>query len=172
FGGAFAALYLIYTLQRFEANALAYGLLVACGGVGALVGSFCASWCARRFGLRRTLIGSALLHGLLSFCTPLAAGPMFVVFALMALSQLFGDIGFAIYSINEISLRQQLVPDHLLGRINACMQMLSNGIMPLGALLAGLLSEIIGIRLTLLIGCVGIVLAPAWLFFSPLRRSL
>lgn len=171
FGGAFAVLYLIYTLQRFEANTLVCGLLVACGGVGALVGSFCANWCARRFGSRRTLIGSALLHGLLSFCTPLAGGPMFVVFVLMALSQLIGDTGFAVYSINEVSLRQQLVPDHLLGRVNAGMQMLSTGIMPLGALLAGLLSEVIGIRLTLLIGSAGMALAPAWLFFSPVRRS-
>lgn len=170
FGGAFAALYLIYILQCFEANMLIYGLLVACGGIGALVGSFCAKWCTRRFGPGRTLIGSALLHGLLSLCTPLAAGPTLVVFLLMALSQLIGDTGFAVASINEISLRQQLVPDRLLGRVNACMQMLSTGIMPLGALLAGLLSERIGIRLTLLIGSVGIVLAPAWLFFSPLRR--
>jgi predicted MFS family arabinose efflux permease len=172
FGGAFAVLYLIYTLQRFEANTLVCGLLVACGGVSALVGSFCANWCTRRFGSSRTLIGSTLLHGLLSFCTPLAAGPMLVVFVLMALSQLIGDTGFAVYSINEVSLRQQLVPDHLLGRVNAGMQMLSTGIMPLGALLAGLLSELIGIRLTLLIGSAGMFLAPAWLFFSPLRRSI
>jgi predicted MFS family arabinose efflux permease len=170
FGGAFAVLYLIFILQRFEATTVIYGLLVACGGVGALAGSFCANWCTRRFGPGRTLIGSALLHGLLSFCTPLAAGPTLVVFLLLALSQLIGDTGFAIYSISEVSLRQQRVPDHLLGRVNACMQMLSTGIMPLGALLAGLLSERIGIRLTLLIGSAGMALAPAWLFFSPVRR--
>lgn len=170
FGGTFAVLYLIYTLQCFGANILLCGLLIACGGMGALIGSFCTNGCVRRFGSGRTLIGSALLHGAFSFCVPLAAGPTLVVFVLMALSQLIGDIGFAVSSINEVSLRQQLVPDRLLGRVNACMQMLSTGIMPLGALLAGLLSELIGIRLTLLIGSAGMVLAPAWLFFSPLRR--
>lgn len=170
FGGFFAVLYLVYTLQLFGANALIYGLLVACGGVGALIGSFCANWCARRFGSGRALIGAALLHGTLSFCAPLAAGSTLTAFLLLAFSQLFGDIGFAVYSINEVSLRQRLVPDHLLGRVNSCIQTLSAGMLPLGALLAGLLSELIGIRLTLLIGSIGMFLAPAWLFFSPLRR--
>lgn len=171
FGGAFAVLYLIYILQSFAANTLIYGILVACGGIGALIGSFCAAWWARRFGTGRTLIGAALVHGLLSLCTPLAGGPIFAVFVLLALSQLLGDIGFAVYSINEISLRQRLVPDRILGRVNASMQILSVGIMPLGALLAGLLSELIGVRLTLLIGSSGMCLASAWLLFSPLLRA-
>lgn len=170
FGGAFAALYLLYTVQLFGASPFAYGILVALGGVGALAGSFCANWCTQRFGRGRTLICSVLLPGVLSFCTPLAAGPVPVAFALMALSQLFGDAGFAVYSISEISLRQALVPDHLLGRVNASMHILSRGITPLGALLAGLLGGVIGVRLTLLIGACGIFLACIWLFFSPLRR--
>lgn len=170
FGGAFAALYLFYIVQLFGANPLAYGVLVALGGIGALCGSAGANWCARRFGSGRTLIYSALLAGLLSFCTPLAAGPVAAIFALMALSQLVGDTGFAVYSINEISLRQTLVPGNLLGRVNSCMHILSLGIMPLGALLAGLLSEIIGVRLTLLIGASGICVASLWLLLSPLRH--
>lgn len=171
FGGAFAALYLIYAMQLFGANPLAYSVLVACGGVGALIGSLCAARCARRLGIGRTLIASALCFGLLTFCTPLASGPAPLVFALLALSQLCGDCGFAIYSISEISLRQQIVPERLLGRINAGMHILSTGLMPPGALLAGLLSEAIGVRLTLLLGSSGIFLACAWLLFSPLRRK-
>ena len=171
FGGAFAALYLIYVVQLFGASSLAYGILVACGGVGALIGSLGANWWTRRATPGRTLIVSALLFALLSFCTPLASGPMPFAFALMAFSQLFGDAGFAIYSIYEISLRQTIVPKRLLGRVNACMHMLSEGAMPLGALLAGLLSEFIGIRLTLLVGSGGMLLACAWLLFSPLHRT-
>lgn len=169
FGGTFAALYLVYTFQLFGANPLAYSLLVACGGLGALAGSFGATWCVRRFGAGRALVGSVLLFGVLTFCTPLAAGPALVVFSLLAFSQFLGDAGFSVYSIGAISLRQQLVPRHLLGRVNACMQLLSIGAMPLGALLAGLLSEVIGVRLTLLIGSCGLFLASGWLFFSPLR---
>ncbi len=170
FGGAFAALYLLYTMQLFGASPFAYSMLVAFGGIGALGGSFCAHWCARRFGYGRVLVGLPLFFGLLSFCTPLAAGPVPVAFTLMAIPQLFGDTGFAIYSINEISLRQKLVPAHLLGRVNACMHILSNSTVPLGALLAGWLAEVIGVRHVLLIASSGIFLASAWLLFSPLRR--
>ncbi len=170
FGGTFAALYLVYTFQLFGASPLAYSLLVACGGLGALAGSFGATWCARRFGTGRVLIGSALLFGTLAFCTPLAAGPALVAFSLLALSQLVADAGFSVYSIGEISLRQQLIPHHLLGRVNACMHILSTGVLPLGALLAGLLSELVGVRLTLLVGSAGLFLAAIWLLFSPLRR--
>ncbi len=169
FGGTFAALYLVYTFQLFGASPLAYSLLVACGGLGALAGSFGVAWCTRRFGTGRALIGSALLFGALALCTPLAAGPALVVFSLLASSQFLGDAGFSIYAIGEISLRQQFVPQHLLGRVNACMHLLSNGVMPLGALLAGLLSEAVGVRLTLLVGACGLFLASGWLFFSPLR---
>lgn len=170
FGGAYAALYLFYAFQLFGANPLAYSVLVALGGVGALAGSFCASYCARRFGAGRTLVCSALFFGWLSFCTPLAMGPWPLAFSLMAISQLVGDSGFAVYSINEVSLRQELVPTYLLGRVNACMHILAHSIMPLGALLAALLSAVIGVRLTLLVGSSGIFLAAGWLVFSPLWR--
>lgn len=169
FGGSFAALYLLYTWSLFGASPLAYGLLVAAGGLGAFVGSWGAVPCIRRFGVGRTLIGAALLFGGLAFCTPLAAGPAPVAFALLALSQLLADAGFAVYTIGELSLRQQLVPRQLLGRTNACMHVLAAGALPLGALLAGLLSERVGVRLTLLVGSAGLLLAVAWLLFSPLR---
>jgi predicted MFS family arabinose efflux permease len=169
-GGAFAALYLIYTWRLLGASPLAYSLLVACGGLGAFAGSWGAARCVRRFGCGRTLPGAALLFGGLAFCTPLAAGPAPLAFALLALSQLLADAGFAVYTISEISLRQQLVPGHLLGRTNACMYMLSSAALPLGALLAGLLSEFIGVRLTLLAGSAGMLLAVAWLLFSPVRH--
>ncbi len=119
FGGAYAALYLIYALKLFSENILAFSVLVALGGIGALAGSFCSGYCARRFGYGKTLVGSALFLGTLSFCTPLAVGPLSLVFALMALGQFVGDAGFAVYSIHEISLRQELVPVHLHFRISS-----------------------------------------------------
>lgn len=169
FGGTFAALYLIYTFRLF--GALGCGLLVACGGLGAFVGSWLAPWCTRRLGGGRTLIAATLLFGVLACVTPLAGGPPPLAFGLLALSQLVGDTGFSIYTISEISLRQQLVPQALLGRVNASLHMLSNGALPPGALLAGLLAGLIGIRLTLLVGACGMVLAVACLLGSPLRHT-
>jgi hypothetical protein len=67
-------------------------------------------------------------------------------------------------------MRQSLVPATMLGRTNAGMQFLSQGVAPVGALLAGILGGMIGLRLTILIGVLGVILAGAWLLFSPVRK--
>ena len=86
------------------------------------------------------------------------------------LGQLLGDASVSIYFIAEVSLRQSLVPANVLGRTNASMQFLSQGIAPLGALLAGILGGMIGLRLTILIGVLGVMLAGTWLLLSPVRK--
>ena len=75
-----------------------------------------------------------------------------------------------IYFIAEVSLRQSLVPANLLGRTNATLQFLSQGVAPLGALLAGILGGMIGLRLTIFIGVLGVMLAGTWLLLSPVRK--
>ncbi|HEY4035761.1 MAG TPA: hypothetical protein VGL94_17530 [Ktedonobacteraceae bacterium] len=72
----------------------------------------------------------------------------------------------ASWAVNcEISLRQYCIPVHLQGRINAVISLLVGGIAPLGTLLAGVVSEYIGIRLTLLCGACGMLLLATWLPF-------
>jgi len=171
FGGAFAALYGLFLIRELAVTPALYGVLVTFGGIGAFVAAFAASRFVRRIGLGRTLIGAALLSGAASLLTPLAGGPRIVTIAMLITSQLVGDFGREIYFINAVSLRQSIIPNHLLGRVNASAQFLTDGIWPLGAILAGLLSETIGMRYTLLIGAgLGFLLSSAWLLFSPLRR--
>ena len=86
----------------------------------------------------------------------------------MSLSQL-GDLFRTIYFINDVSLRQAITPDRLLGRVNASTQLLVAGIGPLGAIIAGVLGETIGVRETLFIAAAGPLLSCLWLVFSPVR---
>jgi hypothetical protein len=71
--------------------------------------------------------------------------------------------------IGEVSLRQSVIPDRLLGRANASMQFFTRGVSPLGALLGGALGALIGARFALLIAVCGILLGSLWLIFSPIR---
>jgi Na+/melibiose symporter-like transporter len=80
-------------------------------------------------------------------------------------------MGLSIYFIAEVSLRQSIVPANALGRTNAGIQFLSQGFAPLGALLAGILGGLIGLRLTILIGMLGVMLAGTWLLLSPVRKA-
>jgi hypothetical protein len=77
--------------------------------------------------------------------------------------------GGVIYNVNQVSLRQAVTPDRLLGRMNATMRFLVWGTIPIGALIGGQLGEQIGLRPTLVVGALGQSAAMLWLLFSPVR---
>jgi hypothetical protein len=77
--------------------------------------------------------------------------------------------GIITYNIAQVSFRQRLTPDHLLGRANATIRFLVWGVMPIGALLGGVLGELIGVRTTLLVTMLAGCTAFLPVVLSPLR---
>lgn len=171
-GGAFATLYLLYLLETLHLPLLSYGLIVMMGGIGNLLGAILARRVVRRVGAGKTLIFSAILFGFIGLGTPLAHGLPWQIVCLLMLVQLIGDCALTIYRINEITWRQTTIPEHIQGRINACMHLCEQGIGPIGAIAAALLCQIFhnDIRLTLSIGVCGMLLASTCLIFSPLAE--
>jgi MFS family permease len=170
FGNFIGTLYAFYAVRDLGLTPGVLGILIAAGGVGALVGTLLAQWGPSRFGLGRTLTGSLLVGSIVNLLIPLASGPTIVAAALLITVQLINDGAMAVYLINEISLRQLRVPGRLLGRTNASMGFLSQGIAPLGALVAGALATCIGTRPTLWLAVLGILVTSVWMVFSPVRR--
>ena len=168
FGNFIGVLYALYAIRELGFGAAALGLTIAMGGVGDLLGALLAQPAVQRFGLRRTLIGATLLGGLISLLVPLARGPLGLAIAMLMTSQLLGDGLRSIFSIHEISLRQAITPDRLLGRVSASMNLTAGGIGPLGALVGGFLGGALGIRPTLALAALGGgVLAAFWLLRLP-----
>jgi MFS family permease len=168
FGSFVGALYFLYAIRVLGVPPGAVGLLVAAGGVSAFAGALVAGRVVQRFGPRGTLGGALLAYGALSLLIPLATGPVIVAGSFLLAAQLLGDVAIEIYLINELSLRQAIIPDRLLGRANASMHVLSSGASPLGAVLAGALGQNIGLRWTLLIGVLGIMMSSLWIFRAQL----
>ena len=56
--------------------------------------------------------------------------------------------GFSVtmWNVVTVSLRQRIVPGHLLGRVNSVYRMLGWGLMPLGALAGGFVAHAAGLR--------------------------
>ncbi|HYB00796.1 MAG TPA: hypothetical protein VED37_11315 [Ktedonobacteraceae bacterium] len=156
---------------RHCATPIILGLLIATGGLSALLGAFIAERVIQRIGLGKTVGIGLFMYGFTGLLIPLAGGSVTFALLLLFLSQLLGDVSVSIYFIAEVSLRQTIVPSNLLGRTHASMQFLSQGVAPLGALLAGILGGIIGLRITILIGVLGVMLAGAWLLLSPIREA-
>jgi predicted MFS family arabinose efflux permease len=169
FGNFFHALYVLYAVRDQGIPPGIVGVLVGAGGAGALVGAVLVGPVTRRFGVGPTLIGSLTFSALVGLPIVLVDGPLPFTIAVFFAAQLVGDITIAIYLINDMSLRQAMVPDRLLGRANASMGFLVGGLGPVGALVGGALGELIGARYTLAIAIIAISLAPLWLFFSPAR---
>ncbi|HTQ79384.1 MAG TPA: MFS transporter, partial [Thermoanaerobaculia bacterium] len=75
-----------------------------------------------------------------------------------------------VYNINEITVRQEVAPEAVLGRVNAGMQLLARGVWPLGALAGGALAAAFGVQATLILGASGLLLSTLWLLGGGLRR--
>ena len=171
FGGFLAPLYVLFAVRDLHLSAATIGFVVMLGGISNLIGSLLAPRVLLTFSLGQVLIGTTLLPGIAACLIPLAPGSSWVWgAAFLGASQLLGDVAFPIFGIHELTLRQSVAPPALLGRVNAGIQMLQKGMLPLGALLGGLLAQVIGTRETLGLGAVGILLSSLWLVFSPIRR--
>jgi hypothetical protein len=78
----------------------------------------------------------------------------------------FGNV---VYNVNQVSLRQVITPNRLLGRMNASMRFLVWGTIPLGAFLASALGSTIGVTNTLLVGVLCGTFSFLWVLLSPVR---
>lgn len=167
FGNFIGALYALYALRELGLNPVLLGVTIGVGGASNLLGTFLVGPVTRRFGLGRAMLGSVVIGGLTSFFLPLAHGPLPLAFGCLVLLQAF-DATQPIYEVNALSLRQALTPPHLLGRVNAAVQVLEGAPAPLGAIVGGALGGIIGPRATLLLAVLGLLASTLWLLRSPL----
>jgi MFS family permease len=170
-GSFYGVLYTIYLVQELHLDPFMLGVVISAGGVGALMGSLFAARVIRRLGLGPALIWTAVGASVVGVLTPLAQGPVLVAALMVFIPQLVGDGLQTIESVAETSLIQGMVPDRVLGRVNATIETLSHGIAyPLGALLAAGLAGVIGVRGGIAIGWAGMAFSLLLLVLSPLPR--
>jgi Major Facilitator Superfamily len=144
----------------------AYGVFLAVGAVGNLLGSLLTERFVGRFDSGPTLIGMSALSGLAYLVMTAAHG-----WQLAAPAYLVSGVAVAILSVAAISLRQRLTPKDLMGRVGSAWRGLVWGSAPVGALFAGVLASLGGLRLPLLLAGV-LQIAVAVVFGRPLLRSI
>ena len=116
-------------------SAAGFGLLMAALAAGSVGGTFLAGPLTRRLGTRRTL-AVAMAAGAAMYAVPaMTAGPVVVAAGFIVTAALTVS-----WNIVTVSLRQRIVPDHLLGRVNASYRLCAWGTMPLGAALGGIVA--------------------------------
>jgi len=132
---AFAQLVLL-AKERYAATDSEIGLLFAAGGVGVVLFSLAAGPLRKRWSFGNVALGALMVSGLLTI--GLAYAPTFLVaVACWGLSSGLGTM----FNINTGSLRQAIVPNHMLGRIITIAMVLAWSANPIGAIGGGFAVE-------------------------------
>jgi MFS family permease len=166
--GFFAALYTLFCLRTLGLSQSTFGVIIAMGGVGSIVGAFAARPLARALGVGPTILVSSVIISLSGLCIPLARGPYVVVIALLCTQQLVGDCLSVVFNIHAVTLRQTVLRREVLGRANAAITACITGVVPFMAIAAGVLAELTSIRTAIWIGMVISLTVPFVLW--PLRH--
>ena len=144
----------------------AYGVFLAAGAVGNLLGSVVTERFVGRFGSAPTLIGTAVVSGVAYLVMAAAHGWQLAAPAYFVLGTAVG-----LGSVVAISLRQRLTPSDLMGRVGGAWRGVVWGTAPVGALFAGFLAALGGLRLPIFLAG-ALQIAVAVVLARPLLRSI
>lgn len=133
-----ATLVLLAT-QTLHLSTGGYGLLLTGAAVGSLLAGVLDV--PARLGARRTLRLALVANAVIFIAIGLS--PTALVLALLLAANGFVT---TLWNIVTVSLRQQLVPAGILGRVNSVYRLLGWGLMPFGALTGGLVAHLFGLR--------------------------
>lgn len=140
---AFLAVFVLWVAgpgSKVGLTPVAYGLLVGVLGVGSVVGALLVERVAQSVGRAQTLTGSLLVLCLLIPLPALLPEPVAIYAVAFGLGAFSSSA-----NVLSVSIRQRLVPEHLLGRVNATVRLMAMCGMPLGALGGGALGEVAGL---------------------------
>lgn len=123
----------LHVQENLSLGAQAYGLILAGGAVGGILGGWCGDAIISRLGPKRAaqwmLLASAPAFLAIAYApTALALGIVLALFEFTGL----------VWNTVSVSYRQRAIPDDLLGRVNSLYRLMAWGMMPVGLLLSGL----------------------------------
>ena len=163
-------IFVLYAVRELNVGPIWLGIILAALGPGSLCGALVAGRAAKLFGPGRTMIAATLLNALAAMLIPLASGSFVTTVSGLIAAHFLLAFGIQIHGINLMSLRQAITPHRLQGRMNASFRFINVFAMMIGALLSGVLAEMIGFRLTLAVGAGGMFLPFVRLLLSPVRN--
>ncbi|MFD7629172.1 MFS transporter [Streptomyces sp. NPDC059851] len=166
-GAAINTMLPVLFVRELGLSATALGLFWATGGIGLLLGARLARPVAARVGYGRALLLSLTPAALL---VPLAdRGPGL---GLAGAGWLLAMMTIGSNNVLAVSLRQQLTPDALLGRMNATFRFMLTGALALGSAASGLITGLTTLHTALWTGSTLLALAWLPLLLSPVRRRV
>ena len=161
------AVFLVFVYRQLHLTPATVGMLFAVAALSAVAGAAAAARLAKVFGLGPVIAVSALMYRACYLAMPLVAflQPVLVVAVIMVVSRFFE----LVYSVNQLSLRQSLVPGRLQGRTSAMVRTVSWGAIPVGSAVGGVLGAPLGLMPTIALGSALTITAALWILAGPVR---
>jgi MFS family permease len=141
---AFFAVFVLWVVgpgSAMGASPEVFGLLTACLAVGAVAGPVLATRVVERFGSVRLLQPTWIVNALVMLVPVLVprVWATAVAFVLLGATNVMGNV-------MQMSMRQRMVPDVLMGRVQAAGRFVGRGLDPVGALVGGVVGASLGLQ--------------------------
>jgi MFS family permease len=168
FGMPFLAMMPVVARNVVHAGAAGYGILLACVGLGALIGALSMAALGQHIARGKLYVWSAygfsaglMVFSLMNRLLPAAVILVFVGFAMLVMGALANG------------LLQSIAPDELRGRVVSAYVFVAVGLVPVGSFISGALALVVGVDWAIG-GCAVIVFAhSAWAFAkNPALRTV
>ncbi|MET9960695.1 MFS transporter [Streptomyces sp. NPDC006326] len=158
---------LIYRVgEDLHQDAATLGAVMAVSGVGVVAAALAAGALRRTFGFGACWLGSVAMIGAAVAGTGLSRSV--VVIALLAAVFMFG---MTLGGVCSMTLRQEVTPDHLLGRVTSAFWTVHNASGPVGAAVLTVLADRYGVPPVSVAGGVFCLLVVGAGLLTPLRGS-
>ncbi len=131
------ATYVLFVQEILELEAASFGVLLSAGAFGGVIGSVLASRISEKIGPGASLFTTIAVSGATMLVTGLTSSAV-VVWAMFVLS----SFAAVLWNVITVSLRQTIIPDHLLGRVNSVYRFFAWGMMPIGGVLGGVIVSV------------------------------
>lgn len=126
--------FILFAQEVLRTSPTEFAILMTGGAAGGIVGGWTSSWVSNKLGAGPSLWSTLILGGLTSIVIGLTSWwPL--VWLMFTVSMYFA----VLWNVITVSLRQTIIPDHLLGRVNSVYRFFAWGSIPIGALIGGLI---------------------------------
>jgi len=158
-----ATLVLLVT-ETLKVSSRFYGILLAAAAVGSVLGGLLNPRLTRRLGQVPSLVFA--MGAVSVIYVGIGLAPNAPVLAALEVGN-----GFMVtmWNIVTVTLRQRIVPNEMLGRVNSAYRMIGWGLMPVGAVAGGLVAHVAGLRAPYVIA--GVLCGITTLAALPLLRE-
>jgi len=157
----------LFAQQRLQASDAQVGYLYSAGSVGIVLLSLAAGLLRKRWSFSTVALGALMASGIVQMIFSLITG----YWVALVLWALYSGLGI-LFNINTGSLRQAIVPNHMLGRVMSIAGVLAWSAIPIGTFLGGLAIDKTGnVALVYLVIGVLVFLIPLCFWFTPLGHA-